>query len=209
MRIFYLSLILLLFSCASFFFVHEPPDIDESTLLVYFGPYSNCTVTIRSTPNNLFGNGNNDSLIINYFRANILKELKSKYHFKAVDLYQDSINLNFVRDSILSKNKTTLSSSSFKLSNCNADIVLFIYDIIVDSSATKNSWEDVSFTTNSLNFKNNFIFWNNKSNQILSYGHLTNSSTNPYEGLTLKNWENIIKSIVKNLMNTLKNPNQG
>jgi hypothetical protein len=175
---------------------------------MYFGSSANYLIKINNVPKNIIKNGDKDSSIISYFKENIVAEMIRRKSFKTVIANENPIDINYLRDSITNDSKNTLLLKD-KLNNCTADLVLFVFDVIIDTSFTNSYWQDVSVTVTSLNFNYKFIFWNNKSKQIISYGNLISESANGYEGLNSRNWKNIIKTIVADLLRKLNNPKQG
>lgn len=196
-------IIVLVLSCTPTYLIYplSKDELAQKTLMV--APFSNCSINYAGSVETEFGKGDQDSLIRQYLQTQIAKEMKKKSCFKEA-MYSPDINTDaFVHDSqVVSGKKVRFMRphDGFNADSMAGDVVLAVYNVSLRSMTTVNMVYFVPIINRDLNFKCSYVYWDIRKKTVLACGNINEVASNLGPVLTMHNWEELMESIVEELL---------
>ena len=139
-----------------------------------------------------FGKGNKEILIRQYYGKSIVEEIRKQSKFANVSYKIDRKSLQFdstklkvgrIRKSVF---KMPKKGSQVALENGIPDVVLIIQDVSITTGTTVRAADDIH---RSIEFEGLYLFWDNKSEEIIAYGYASYIARTTVPSITIAEWE--------------------
>jgi hypothetical protein len=154
-----------------------------------------------------FGKGNTKEQILKYFRNQTVTRLQTFSCFRNVSACE-FISPPLTIDTLMKVDNTNRPNysvptvnNSIEFQNCKADIVLFINNIKLNSNYKVHTiYSTPLWVSVKLDLQLTFLFWNNETREIVSYGKTSYSTSSQNPDLTVSDWEALVDGAVEHIM---------
>ena len=155
-----------------------------------------------------FGKGDKDQLILSYIRKQLAVDLQGKSVFGTVltaKYQKEPVFLDAdlaVDKSDPLRYRTPAANSSVEFEGCDADIILFINHLDVNTETSLHTIQGIpAGMDKSLKISFNFLYWDNRSHEIISFGKTDGSSTSSFAPvIKIENWNEAIDGTMSDLL---------
>jgi hypothetical protein len=181
---------------------------DLSAKSVVLAPFQGKSeINYNGSVENEFGKGNMNELILKYLRNQISKRLQERSCFGNVAVCE-FLSPPTTKDTLMKVDNTgipiysiPIQNNSIDFNGCKADIILFINSVKLSSISTVHTVYAVPvYISKDLDLKFNFLFWDNRTNDIVSYGKASYSTSSPVPAITITNWETVVDGAIDDVM---------
>jgi hypothetical protein len=196
-----LLLLFLVLSCTPTYLIKKVPKKELSTRNVAMIPFFRCHINYLGDVETEFGKGDKNVLIQQYLDSAVANKLRQESCFKSVLPCSSNTGYVLLIDSIKGSDGTVVFLRPTDSTNvCGSDIVLTISDLVLFSQTIVHLVYFVPVIERALNFRCSYAYWDQKSKTLLSCGKIKQESTQLGPVLTMRSWNNLVESIVDELL---------